>query len=475
MRYFIPLAILPLVFAGAPHTAQPNILLVIADDWSWLHAGAYGDRAVATPNIDRIAREGVVFEHAFVSSPSCTPSRASLLTGQSFWRLRAGGNLYGSLATHHAAYPDLLEAAGYRVGYTRKGWGPGRLGDRERNPAGDRYESFAAFLETRDEDQPFSFWFGTHDPHRGYDPESGVRSGIALDSIAVPSAFPDAPAVRSDIADYYYEVQRIDQDLGGLVNLLAEAGELDQTLIVITSDNGMPFPRAKGNLYDLGVRVPLIARLPGKIPGGRRVTDLVSLTDLAPTFLVLAGAPVPDAMTGASLMPQLTTDRSGRVDSTRNAVYFGRERHTPAQETPLGGGYPMRALRTDDYLYVYNFAPDRWPAGTPNDEQSFMHGAWYSDIDGSPTKHFMVDHAEHHAALFALAFDKRPGEELYDLRADPDQLVNIAQSPAYADAKRALWNQLFGELHASGDPRVLGAGALFDFQPYTGGIVRKPK
>ena len=475
MRYLFVLAVLPLLSGASPQEERPNILFVMADDWSWLHAGAYGDRVVATPNIDRVALDGVVFDHAYVSSPSCTPSRASVLTGQWFWRLGEGGNLYGPLAAQHPVYTDLLEESGYHVGYVRKGWGPGRLGDRPRNPAGDRYDSFEAFLEARGAGQPFSFWFGTYDPHREYDPGSGARSGIQLDSVAVPAAFPDVPEVHSDIADYYFEVQRIDRELGELLDIVSEAGELDRTMVVITSDNGMPFPRAKGNLYDLGVRVPLIVRLPGEFPGGRHVSDLVSLTDLAPTFLESAGVPVPDVMTGKSLLPQLKATSSGWIDSTRSAIYFGRERHTPAQETPIGGGYPMRAVRTDDFLYIHNFTPERWPSGTPNDESAFWHGAWYSDIDASPTKHVLVEGADNYEVLFNLSFAKRPGEELYDLDADPHQLVNVSLDPAYSDAKRALWNKLMGVLHESGDPRAIGQGGVFDFQPYTGGIVRRPE
>ncbi len=471
------LLLISLLFSLRSVDDHPNVLFVIADDWSWLHAGTYGDSIVGTPTINRIADEGVRFEHAYVASPSCTPSRASILTGQWFWRLEQGANLYGPLLPEHAVFPDLLEESGYHVGFTRKGWGPGNLGARTRNPAGDRYASLENFLEARPGDRPFMFWFGTHDPHRAYEPGSGAQSGIDLDGINVPAAFPDVPEVRSDIADYYFEVQRIDRELSELLDLLEKAGELDQTLIVITSDNGMPFPRAKSMLYDLGTRVPLIMRLPGLIAPGRVVTDMVSLTDLAPTFLALAGLDQPEAMTGQSLVPLLRSRESGLVDPTRTAVYFGKERHVPSQESPDGGGYPMRAIRTHDYLYIRNFRPDRWPGGTPNEERAFMSGAWYSDTDAGPTKHVMI--AGRHdnpanAALYDLAFGKRPGEELYDLNADPEQLYNLALDPAYAAPKRTLWNQLLATLNATGDPRVLGTGDFFDLQPYTGGVVRRP-
>ncbi len=477
LRRFFAVVFLPFLFSGTVRLAPdvPNVLFVIADDWSWLHAGAYGDEVIRTPNIDRVAREGVVFDNAYVAAPSCTPSRASIVTGQWFWRLGAGANLYGPLPPEHPVYPDLLEHGGYHVGFTRKGWAPGNLGERNRNPAGDRYETFDDFLVHRPDDAPFSFWFGTHDPHRAYELGSGAAAGIPVGDLEVPAIFPDSPEVRGDIADYYFEVERIDRELGGMLATLEDVGELDRTMVVITSDNGMPFPRAKSNLYDMGVRVPLIIRWPEHVPAGRRISDFVSLTDLAPTFLEVARVAVPDVMTGRSLMDLLTTEFSGRVDSTRSMTFFGKERHVPSQEAPDTGGYPMRAVRTDEYLYVRNFRPDRWPVGTPNHELSFIQPAWYGDTDGSPTKHYMIDHRDDdatHRLLFELAFEKRPGEELFDLRKDPDQLHNVAMDPAYTDTKRTLFNTLMGTLYATGDPRVRGLGDFFDMQPYTGGVVR---
>lgn len=471
-----------LVLAALSSFAQvddrPNLLFVIADDWSWLHAGAYGDSALSTPTIDRLAAEGLVFEHAYVASPSCTPSRASILTGQWFWRLSAGANLYGPLPAKYPVYTDLLEENGYHVGFMRKGWAPGQLGDRIRNPAGDQYASLEDFLAARPDERPFAFWFGTHDPHRGYELGSGVRSGIDTSRIRVPAAFPDVPAVRSDIADYYYEVERIDRDLAELLQRLDQEELLSQTLVVITSDNGMPFPRAKSMLYDLGTRVPLIMNWPGIIPPGRTVSDLVSLVDLAPTFLDMASLTPLEVMDGRSLMPIMVAPEAGLIDSSRTLVFFGKERHVPSQDSPDAGGYPMRAVRTHDYLYIRNFRPDRWPAGSPDDDSAFLLGAWYSDVDASPTKHYMIAHRQDSAAdemRYMRAFAKRPGEELYDLTSDPDQLHNLALDPEYAAVKRSLSNQLLEQLHATHDPRVLGTGSFFDHQPYTGGLVRRPQ
>ena len=481
MKFLFIFLVLPVFLSGASvHYEsilpdQPNILFVIADDWSWPHAGIYGDPVIKTPSFDRVAREGVLFEHAYVSSPSCTPSRASILTGQWFWRLEGGANLYGPLPPEHPVYTDLLEENGYHIGYTRKGWAPGDLGLRQRNPAGPEYDSFESFLTQRTEGKPFCFWFGTQDPHRGYEAGSGAASGIPSEEIQLPAIFPDSPEVRGDVADYYYEVQRLDGELGEMLEMLDRRGALDRTVVVVTSDNGMPFPRAKSHLYDMGVRVPLAIRWPEQIAGGRMVSDFVSLTDLAPTFLEIAGVSIPDVMTGRSLLNVLVSQSSGRIDTARSEMFFGKERHVPSQEAPDGGGYPMRAIRTADFLYIRNFHPERWPSGTPHFEKAFIYPAWYGDTDGGPTKHYMIDQREKdetHQLLFELAFEKRPAEELYDLRQNPDQMNNVAMDPAYTQIKKELWNRLMGTLQTTGDPRVRGQGDLFDMQPYSGGIVR---
>jgi arylsulfatase A-like enzyme len=397
-----------------PKAEEPNIVLVLADDWSWPHAGAYRDPVIQTPHFDRVAAEGVLFHHAYVSSPSCTPSRAALLTGQWHWRLGGGANLYGPLPVEHPVYTELLETAGYHTGFTRKGWAPGELGDRNRNPAGNGYDSFDAFLEARPANSPFVFWFGTTDPHRPYDASSGASAGIPIDDIHLPAIFPDSPAVRNDMADYFMEIQRLDRELGEMLEMLAALDELDHTIVVVTSDNGMPFPRAKSHLYDTGTRVPLAIRWPERIPGNREVEDFVSLTDLAPTFLAAAGLPAPQEMTGSNLMPVLESEVSGPVEAARDRVFFGKERHVPSQEAPDGGGYPMRGIRTADFLYIRNFAPDRWPAGTPHYEKAFFYPGWFADTDNGPTKQYMFENRLKdplHSILFSLAFDKRPGEE----------------------------------------------------------------
>ncbi len=282
---------------GSAHAADPppNVLFCIADDWGWPNAGAYGDPVIKTPAFDRLAAEGVLFENAFVTAPSCTPCRNSILTGQYPWRLEDGGNLWSTLHPKFPVYPELLQQAGYSTGHWRKAWGPGNwkfLG-RETDPAGPTFRGFAEFLKARPADKPFCFWLGASDPHRPYQWQSGAKSGIDIDKIVPPADLPNEETIRHDVADYYFEVQRFDNDVAEAIKLLEQSGELDNTIIVMTGDHGMPFPRHKCNLYDSGTRVCLAVRWGDKVKGGRRVTDFVSLADLAPTFLDLRGSTFP--------------------------------------------------------------------------------------------------------------------------------------------------------------------------------------
>lgn len=456
-----------LLFAQSAPSAQastrPNILFAIADDMSWPHTGAYGDRVVKTPTFDRVASEGVLFTNAFCASPSCTPSRGAILTGQAIHRLEEGGNLWSILPSKFKVYPDLLEEAGYSVGFTRKGWGPGSLqgSGRTRNPAGPEFATFAAFLANVPAGKPFCFWFGSHDPHRAYEKGAGLKSGMKLENVIVPAFLPDTPEVRSDILDYYYEVERFDREVGGLLKLLEAAGQLENTLVVMTSDNGMPFPRAKTNLHDSGTHMPLAVRW-GTALKGRTVDDFISFADYAPTFLEAAGLkPLPE-MTGRSFLGLLTGKEKAR---DRNTVFLERERHANVRKGDLG--YPARAIRTREFLYIRNFRPDRWPGGDPEKHRSV--GA-YGDCDNSPTKDLILRRREDPAILkfFKLAFEKRPAEELYDLKLDPGQVRNVAGLPAYRSSQRKLWARLQQWMVRTGDPRATIDDDRWDHYPYFG-------
>jgi N-sulfoglucosamine sulfohydrolase len=459
----------------ASRTSRPNILFALADDQSWPHAGAYRDKVVRTPVFDRIASEGVLFAHSFSASPSCTPSRSAILTGRQAWQLEEAGVLYGTIPRKYPLFTHLLQNAGYWVGYTGKGWGPGdwRAGGLDRNPTGNEYNrrlhsgrlpdgidrrdyaaNFEDFLQERPARAPFCFWFGSTEPHRPYAGGAEIQAGKRLNEVVLPPFLPDSETVRSDMLDYYSEIEWFDVQLGRLIEILRACRELDNTLIVVTSDNGMPFPRAKCTLYDWGVHMPLAIRWGNRVRGGRVIDDFVSHIDFAPTFLEAAGIAPPPGIVGRSLLPLLDSGASGIVDPRRDRVYTALERHTWCR--PDGATYPMRALRTRNCLYIRNFTPDRWPTGGPEFVSS--NKTFHGDVDGGPTKDFMLapDTAKRYAGQFQLCFGKRPAEELYDVASDPGQVHNLANDPAHQGELRRRRSELEAYLRQTGDPRVDG-------------------
>ena len=437
---------------------RPNIVVIMGDDWSWPHAGVLGDHVVKTPTFDRIAREGVLFENAFVTAPSCTPSRFAVVTGQYHWRLAEGDSLGGSLTADVPVYPDLLAQAGYRTGFCRKGAGPSKHKYRGNDPFGRRFRNFDEFMTEHKATEPFCFWYGAGEPHRPYDWQASHNSSLDREKIVVPACLPDNETVRTDIGDYYLRVQKLDDFAAQIIKRLEDSSVLENTIVVMTGDNGMPFPRCKATLYDMGTRVPLAIRWGQRVRPGRSIRDFVSLTDLAPTLLEAIGLPIPTQMTGRSLLPQLTTERSGWIEPERSHVLLGRERHVYAQ--------PARAIRTKDFLYIRNFSPASWPTGERKGKAphyDFASTPWPTkppafsfDVDPSPTKQWMLEHADTNddvRRLNKLAFGTRSHEELYDLSHDPDQLQNVANAPDYASTRRELSDQMTVELRASRDPR----------------------
>lgn len=465
---------------------RPNILFCISDDQSYAHTSANGDPVVQTPAFDRIAREGLRFTHAFCDAPTCGPSRSAILTGQHIWRLEQAGNIHSTLPAKFATYTELMAEAGYKVGYTGKGWSPGRLepGGRKMNPAGQEFNqrklkppfkairntdyaaNFQNFLEQLPDDQPFCFWLGTSEPHRGFELGSGTKTGKDAAKAIVPPIFPDNDVVRNDILDYLVEIEHFDSMVARAITAIEARGELDNTIVVITSDHGMPFPRAKASLYDAGTRVPLAIRWPQGIQRpGRTLSDFVSLSDLAPTFLEAADLEPPTTMTAHSLL-QMFQDES---PINRRAAFIAMERHDGCRKG--GKGYPCRAIRTKDYLYIHNFEPTRWPSGSP-DANVCARSIPYGEIDSSPTKTYMMEHRNEHgvAHLAELAFGMRPAEELYDLRSDPHQLINLAGSTAFAKQQALLRGKLFDHLKQTHDPRVVGGTVDWDYYAYYGRI-----
>lgn len=455
---------------------KPNILLIMSDNQSWNHVGAYGDNVVKTPTIDHLAKGGIRFTHAFCASPSCTPARAALLTGQEIWRLKEGANLWGTLPIEFKVYPDLLEENGYKVGYEGKGWGPGnfQVSGRKRNPGGDLHKNFASFLESNKKNgsQPWTYWFSSKDPHRPYEPGSGKKAGIDPAKVVVPSYLPDTPETRNDIADYYASIQHFDQQVNELIQQLKESGHYDNTLIVVCSDNGWQMPRGLANLYDFGTRVPLIVSWPGKIAPATVSDRIVSLNNLAPTFLEMAGVEIPEEMTAKSILATLLSEKRNKENTDQEFVVMGRERHAYVRQHGLG--YPARAIRTTQYLYIKNYESERWPAGDP---------PLYGDVDAhmlhypSPTKLYLLKNRNEKSTkpLFELGFAKRPAEELYDLQKDPDQLVNIAKNPSYQKIRNQLSLKMTRYLTETKDPRAQGVSFTWDNSLYYNERDKKPR
>lgn len=492
---FVALLLMLSTGAGLARAGErPNILVAIADDQSWPHASAYGCEAIKTPAFDRVARAGVLFTRAFTPSPGCSPTRAALLTGRNIWQIEHAGTHWSTFPTKYEVYPDLLEQAGYWAGHTGKGWAPGNQKGWPRNPAGPAFNrhkndyaaNFEDFLAKRPDGAPFVFWYGSRWPHRPYQRGSGEAAGIDLDQVKVPPFLPDVPKVRSDLADYLAEIQRFDAHLGKMLDALEKAGELDNTLVIVTSDNGMPFPRAKANLYEYGIHMPLAICWPARAAGGRKVDDLVNLIDLTATIYEATGVAPPKKypLAGRSLMnllarsggfqpPKAHRKHSGKIAPAREAVYFGRERHSSSRYR--NWGYPARGIRTDDYLYIRNFHPERWPAGASNAVGKKPHSG-YHDIDAGPTLALLVARRDEPAIRRFLewAVAKRPAEELFDIRADPGCLHNLADDPRYAKRRAELAEELVAYLKATGDPRVGENPEIWETYPRYGGIRKFP-
>ncbi len=498
--------------AGTPNldSSKPNVLFLISDDQSYPHASAYlgasgqgsgydppgtaGD--IFTPGFDRIAREGLLFNRAIMPSPGCSPTRAAILCGAQIWQIREAGTHDSLFPGDLVTYPDLFSQAGYQVGHVGKGWGPGSFkGQRDVSPAGpdvaspslvppadgisseDYAGGFRRFLANRPPGSPFCFWLGANEPHRGYEKDSGTDNPLhEFDPahVQVPGYLPDTPAVRGDIADYLLEVKWFDRHVQrAILSLTAE--ELDNTIVIVCSDNGMPFPSGKANIRPGGVRSPLAIRWPNGIKNpGRVIKNWVSLIDIAPSILKAAGIGVPEQMSGKDLDPIFRSSEGGEVPGfDRAGMLAGRERHTNAR--PLNAGYPGRVLFRDRYCLIWNIKADRWPTGDP--PGGVIHHPGYWDTDGSPSRTLLFntrnanDTASTDArgrtlmSYFDLMTEKRPSHEFYDLAADPDGLHNLIGDPAHAATIASMKDEMRIRLLADQDPRVLGFGDLIDSYP----------
>ena len=489
--------------------SRPNIVLAFADDLG-RYASAYrrpGQPSVndhlVTPAMDRIAAEGALFWNAFVSAPSCTPSRAAVLSGRHFFRNGSHSQLHHPWNGDNAKDPWnevrglglMLADAGYHIGWTYKlHLSEDRMGGKKRNyqSAGKEFNHFSQFVsKAKDQDaakatllaevkanfdaflanrkseaQPFFYWFNPTNTHRPWERGSGKALwGIDPEKLKglLPAFLPDEPEIREDFADYLGEAMAFDAGVGVLLSELERRGLLENTLLVVSGDHGAPgFPRGKTNLYDFGTQVPLLMRWPGKIAPQKRIDAPVSLLDLAPTFLHAAHLKPSADMNGQNLLPALTV--RGDESQLRGWVIAGRETHVnTAREGNLP--YPQRALRTRDHLYVINFKPERWPVATPPLKTADT-GTRRMDIDFGPTRDWFVarEGEPQWTEAWNLGFGLRPEEELYDLSKDPDQVHNLAGISAYETLQKELREQLLQELKDNDDPRL--NNDAFDRPPY---------
>jgi len=488
----LPLAVQSSVVFAASDSGRPNILIAISDDQSWIHTSVEGSPFVQTPNMDRIASHGYHFTNAYAGSPGCSPSRAALLTGQHHWMIGPAGTHGSSFPAYHETFVDLLESDGYKVGFTGKGWGPGSwsAGGRDKNPAGVEYNeiklekkpkkgisdkdyagNLEQFLGEREQDEPFFFWYGGHEPHLSY--AEGPHNAEDLAKVVVPAFLPDTEVSRSTLLDYADEIHHFDKQLGRMIAILDAAGELDNTLIIVTSDNGMPLPRAKATGYEYGIHVPLAIHWEQGVKKGLTINEPVSFADLSATVVEAAGLEVPEKFVGTSLMGMLNGE-GGELESDR-AVFAGRERQTAARYQNLS--YPQRMMRRGDYLVIWNAKPDREPAGQGQEIVDGVAGephSAYFDIGPSAIKRELLARRDdpYFSPFFHLAVDKRPEWQFFNVAKDPECLDDLASNPDYIELFNSYRQQLTETLRETGDPRVLGYGYVWEDYPRIQGAMR---
>lgn len=408
---------------AADSAERPNILVFVADDAGWRDVGAYGNDVVRTPTVDRLAATGLTFERAFLTTPQCSPSRISMLTGK-YPHATGAEDLHMPLPEHETILPTYLRREGdYLTGIMGKRHlgAPGNEQFDWYDPAeGPDYGAFATFVDrAQASDRPFFMWVGFHDPHRPYADSSIARPHDPA-RVRVPPYLADTPATRADLARYYDEITRMDRNIGTFLDTLERRGLRETTLIVFLSDNGAPFPRAKGSLYDAGIRTPLVVNWPGRVAPGT-YDGLTSVIDLAPTLLDVAGLAPPPDMQGRSIAATLD-DRSV---PGREVVFSERNWHDTDAH--------MRSLRTEEYKLITNGYPDR----------AFPIAA---DIGDSPAWMSLLEKkragtlTDAQAPLFQTP---RPAVEVYDLSEDPWEVNNVAGTPGHD----AVIDRLVRRLH----------------------------
>ncbi len=420
---------------GAPTNRRPpNILFLISDDHSAADLGCYGNSAVRTPNLDRLATQGTRFTRAFVTSPQCSPSRSSIYAGQ--WAHTIGtSRLHAPVRSHVPTIIDLLKGRDYFTGIYRKHHLGGEF-EKRLDFYGGPKEPFQSFFDRLPRGKPFFLQIGFTDPHRPYQ-KGAVSPPHDPQQVRVPAFLPDSPAVREDLALYYDEISRMDSEAGQALELLERRGLAGDTLVLFTGDNGMPFPRAKCSLYDSGIRVPLLVRWPGRVRPGTVSEELVSLIDLPETWLEAVGAPVPPIMRGRSLLALL----EGRGEPARETVFAERNWHDNLDL--------IRCVRTRRYKLIQNFQPEK-----PYRPSLDLEGSpsWQSYLALGKSGRLSAVHRQ-------LLAPRRPEVELYDLEKDPDEFRNLAGEASHAETVRRLQETLSEWMQATNDflPPAIGS------------------
>ena len=418
----IGLSVLILRSAAAQSSTPPNIILIIADDVGWNDLGCYGNPVVSTPNIDRIAQEGIRFTNAYLTASSCSPSRTSIISGR-YPHNTGSAELHTPLPASVTLFPSLLQEAGY---YTAQA-GKWHLGDAARRgfdtihdngkENGDGGEAlWLTTLRERPDDQPFFLWLAAIDAHRVWGPNEFSGKNEAA-KITPPPFLADTDRTKQDLARYYDEITRFDDYIGKVEEELRRQGVLDNTIIIILSDNGRPFPRSKTRVYDSGMKTPFVVKWNAGLPKKGAVSNsLISVIDIAPTLLEVAGAETLPSFQGKSFGPVLQ-------DPTREFRNYVFSEHNWHDHEAL-----ERMVRTKDYLYVLNLRPNLSNPGP-------------ADSNGSPSFQDLKDLRDtgHLTAAQADVFVvPRPAEELFDCRNDPFQLANIASLSDYQDTLKDL-------------------------------------
>ena len=402
--------------ASAPAAARPNFVVFVADDMSWDDCGPYGHPHVKTPNLDRLARDGMRFDRAFLTTSSCSPSRASILTGR-YPHATGAPELHMPLPANQTLLTRPLREAGYYTAAAGK-WHLGPKSTKQLDlviegggPSGS--DQWLKVLRERPRDKPFFLWLAAIDPHRPYKrgPGTAERRHTAAD-VVVPPYLPDVPEVREDLALYYDEIARLDDHVGQVLAELDAQGRTADTVVLFMADNGRPFPRCKTTLYDSGIRTPLIVRYPGHVKPGSVTTSLVSAVDLAPTVVALAGARAPDTFQGQSFVDVLTNPAA----SAREFAFAEHNWHDYRAFE--------RGVRSARYTYIRNWLPELTQSPPADAVNSPTFAAMRALRDrGNLT--------EAQAACFAAP---RATEELYDIEADPHAIRNLASDAEHAKA-----------------------------------------